>query len=788
MDMNYIIVRDAAGNLAAFLSPETDKIKDCFISKRLNEEHTLEFMLPMTSSKWPELDAECRIIADNYEFVILRPDAIDVQRDETGRVWGKVIAAGSWILMDKSFVTVSNDPALPVPPDLSVTLISGGPSKGGFPQGSAGSALSYLLEGSDWEVGTVDVTGVRDLETEKLSLLKNIQEVQKIWGGYLVWEYVFDSEGNVTNRKVHLRDESLWQDYNGFQVRYAKNLKNITKTANYDIVSKLYPFGENDLDIASVNDGVKYIENHEYTDRAYTGVYQNQGIYDPQVLKDEATKALAKICKPRFTYRLKVVDIRSLPEYKHEDYKLGDLVDVIDYELGINVQARIVRHRYNVFVPWQCELDIGEPEDRLAARLSNMEDVERFVREALRPNRATSNLLKGFINTFATTINSANGKLVWNDSTLEAIEVDGEGEETGNRVRITPGGVGISTDGGQSFVTAMTGAGILANTIIVNELYSLATDDGFTKLAADGLHVYDRDEAQRVHIGRWMDGEDERFGGKFIAADGSTVLVDDQGLMQTWQEGRADNLDQTYPLVLNLYLPVETRSIKRAILRFRRLPFRAYSKSNASGGDYDDTTASGGYYGDTTDDGGQITYTVAGWVGYTGSSGDYTYGDGGHRHGSAGSHNHGLATGNEWYVDRGNGPEWIEWTAHDGHQHSSEPDHTHALYLHGHKLEIDSHSHQFSVPNHTHEFSVPSHTHSINYGIYVSTTPTGITVKINGTDRTAALGGPFNSDQSNLEIEQYLSIGQWNTIELGVSSAQIGRLDATVFIQALIGV
>ena len=44
----------------------------------------------------------------------------------------------------------------------------------------------------------------------------------------------------------------------------------------------------------------------------------------------------------------------------------------------------------------------------------------------------------------------------------------------------------------------------------------------------------------------------ERFGVKIVAADGQTVLLDDRGILQTWQEGKADNVDQYYGLVLNV--------------------------------------------------------------------------------------------------------------------------------------------------------------------------------------------------------------------------------------------
>ena len=46
----YIEIRDSEGNLRAYLSPESDFVKDCYINNRLNEECTLEFLLPLTSN------------------------------------------------------------------------------------------------------------------------------------------------------------------------------------------------------------------------------------------------------------------------------------------------------------------------------------------------------------------------------------------------------------------------------------------------------------------------------------------------------------------------------------------------------------------------------------------------------------------------------------------------------------------------------------------------------------------------------------------------------------------
>ncbi len=487
----YIEVKSKDGVLTAYLSPKADKLKECFINNRLNEECTLDFLLPLSSRKWQELTAECKIIAGTREFVILKPDAVDIQRDNQGRLWGKVMAVESWRLLDKDFVTVSNDPQTPDPPDLAVIILSGGDPAGGYPAGSAGSALTYLLQGSGWELDVCDVTGTHDLETEKISRLANVKEVQRIWGGYFVWDSI--------NKKVSLRAEDTWQNYNGFQVRYAKNLKHIIRTDNYDLVTVLYPFGENDLDISSVNEGDKYLENYSYTNKVYVGVFRDQGIHDPQDLKDKGIEVLEKISKPRYTYRTGLADVRTLPEYSHEDFQIGDLADVIDEELGFNVKPRIVRHRYNVFMPWQCDLDIGEPEERLAANLKESFDVSKYIKSVVKPNEGFSNILKGVIDTYSTIVLGASGQYEMEDGVSTWKDAD-----TGRWVVISPGGILITQNAGVTWDTAITGLGIAGQLIIAESIHggSIRSDTTITAGSGNNVGVLDgADATYRIYAG-----------------------------------------------------------------------------------------------------------------------------------------------------------------------------------------------------------------------------------------------------------------------------------------------
>ena len=213
------------------------------------------------------------------------------QKREDG-LMGHVEMSETVALLGRRYPTVSEVP-------LAVQILSGEPGEGGFDAGSAGSALYRLLTaggttpppptftrnsnghlnpdklelgGYGWSVGTVDVSGTFDLETEKMSLLENIFEVQKIWGGWLVFDSI--------NKTVSLRDDELWQRDTGFELRYAKNERPSRRSRTGKLSLRLYPFGEKDLNIAAVNDGKIYLENYSFTSRDPRRDMAEEDIYD----------------------------------------------------------------------------------------------------------------------------------------------------------------------------------------------------------------------------------------------------------------------------------------------------------------------------------------------------------------------------------------------------------------------------------------------------------------------------------------------------------------------------
>ena len=54
-------------------------------------------------------------------------------------------------------------------------------------------------------------------------------------------------------------------------------------------------------------------------------------------------------------------------------------MDIINPKSEIVDNVRIIRHKYNLFQPWQCELELGDPNERLVEKLKASFDTNAFI-------------------------------------------------------------------------------------------------------------------------------------------------------------------------------------------------------------------------------------------------------------------------------------------------------------------------------------------------------------------------------------------------------------------------
>ncbi|MEW8987077.1 MAG: hypothetical protein AB2401_08770, partial [Bacillus sp. (in: firmicutes)] len=338
---------------------------------------------------------------------------------------------------------------------------------------------------------------------------------------------------------------------------------------------------------------------------------------------------------------------------------------------------------------------------------------------------------------------------------------------------------------------------------ILGEKLTIGDEEGTFDIVGNLLTIKDRNEVVRLRLGEYSSN---KFGLQLMNKTGKNVVLDENGILQTWQDGRADNVDGSHGLTMYIYLPSDTLSVRQGLLNFRLLPFRSYSGTTESGGGNVLSAASGGGVATSTSNGGSSTQTSTSGGGVsksTDSGGNTTQSSaagGDHRHvmfhtvGFQSNSNPGSSVlavahdGLSFAVNDGTNAGAVFTTrgSSGNHSHSvSIPSHSHSFNTpnHSHSVSIPSHSHNVTIPNHTHQVSIPTHKHDIAHGIYTDTFARGVGIVINSINRTSQLGGKFNASQANVDIGQYLERGQWNEIEL--TSDTLGRIDASVFVQAL---
>ena len=253
-----------------------------------------------------------------------------------------------------------------------------------------------------------------------------------------------------------------------------------------------------------------------------------------------------------------------------------------------------------------------------------------------------------------------------------------------------------------------------------------------------------------------------------------------ESMRAVWQDHEEENVDATHPLTLSVYIPEDAKLIDRAFLRLKLLAFRSYSGTVAAGGSSTETSAAGGDHRHKVFD-----YMGGVWDEYVAFNTD-----------TAAAHNHGFTVGGFYALGTTDPHDTTEFSASGSHAHeynyplitmralkSATGDDFWNVGIgvpSGYTEDIWTYG---ASGDHAHDVTIPSHVHDIDHGIYEDTPAANVTVTINGTDRTAALGGGagFVADQDSLDIMRYLAVG-WNTIEL--RSSQLGRIQATYFVKA----
>ena len=220
-----------------------------------------------------------------------------------------------------------------------------------FDNETAYKIIENVLSNTDWTIGSVEIQTRRNIsfDEETDNVLKALQKIRNLYGG----ELKFDT---VNKRVSLLRKEAK---HSGASIVYKKNMEEIIAT--YDtrnLVTRLYAYGKNGLTIEAANNGLKYVENYEYTKTRRVRTIKDERFTNPYHLKEYVEKQLDLLSVPSSSYSVTAQDLSTLSGMSHEKFYIGSIVRVYDKELGLDLNTQIVSWVYNVAEPWLTRIEL----------------------------------------------------------------------------------------------------------------------------------------------------------------------------------------------------------------------------------------------------------------------------------------------------------------------------------------------------------------------------------------------------------------------------------------------
>ncbi|HAL73539.1 MAG TPA: hypothetical protein DCM45_00430 [Clostridiales bacterium] len=198
------------------------------------------------------------------------------------------------------------------------------------------TVLTEITADTGWTFQQVDAnTKLRTLRLNNVSVYQIILECCAVYGCE-VW---FDTLNRVVRfytRRGLDRGAYVYSELNLRDRDYQSD--------TYELATRLYPYGKDGLSIASVNSGLEYIDNTQFTTKIIERKLVDDRYTNAQSLYEDAVSILDVLSKPRVSFRVDVMNLAaSRPEYNILDFQLGDMVRVFDKTNQFTDIQRIVR-------------------------------------------------------------------------------------------------------------------------------------------------------------------------------------------------------------------------------------------------------------------------------------------------------------------------------------------------------------------------------------------------------------------------------------------------------------
>ena len=311
------------------------------------------------------------------------------------------------------------------------------------------AALDHLNKATDNPSPFVTLSDVRTINSFRCvrqSLAEAVNTVLERWGGHLVRD----------NFNLQIRNV-IGQD-NGVTIQYKKNLKEITVSEDWSgVCTKCLPVGKDgylldELYLYSPTQyDIPYTKTVTFDQNIDEDAYPDEASYKAALRNDlveQCNNYLEKAQYPSITYTLNA-NIEKITD-------VGDIVEVYDERLGVNITAAVLSFDYNCILGKYIQVEFGST----GASLSNLiTNISSEINTSIQENNQTITIA------LQTAIEIAEEK-IWNALGASYCIYSGDqimivdalpAEDARNCIRINSAGIAFSQTGiNGTFTTAWT--------------------------------------------------------------------------------------------------------------------------------------------------------------------------------------------------------------------------------------------------------------------------------------------------------------------------------------------
>ncbi|MFD1885571.1 phage tail protein [Paenibacillus wenxiniae] len=226
-----------------------------------------------------------------------------------------------------------------------------------------------------WQLGRCEFTRQFEYNWENQNLLGALFSVANPF----TEQYQWVTDTTTTPWTLHLiKPDDTLQSH----IRYATNMQGISKVEDASKVVTLmiglgYGEGVNQLTFADINGGLRYVRAEQSIVDRYgwiVGLFVDKRIEYAETLLANTQSNLDEAKIPLVTYSVSASEIYRLTGNPVHRFQTGTVVRVMDEELGIDIQARVVKKsKSNVLgAPGDVTLEIANKTQDIASSLADV--------------------------------------------------------------------------------------------------------------------------------------------------------------------------------------------------------------------------------------------------------------------------------------------------------------------------------------------------------------------------------------------------------------------------------